>query len=235
MQGIEVADQKDLGLLIINPRASGVAWLGGTHFAMMRPGTKKGGITQMPSYNMNQLRVGLKVLLDGDPCQIVDADFVKPGKGQSFTRIKYKNLLSQRVNERTFKASDSVEGADVVDTSMQYLYSDGEFWYFMDTESYEQLSADSSVVGENVNWLKEEDMCDVTLWQGRPIVITPPNFVVLKVVETDPGLKGDTSSGGSKPATLETGAVVRVPLFIQLDELIKIDTRSGEYVSRAKE
>ena len=189
----------------------------------------------MPSFTMNQLRVGLKVMIDGDPCTIVDADFVKPGKGQAFVRLKYKNLRTQRVNERTLKSNESIDGADVIDTQMQYLYSDGDLWYFMDTESYEQIGADADAVGDAAQWLKEEDMCDITLWRGAPIVVTPPNFVILKVTDTDPGLKGDTSSGGSKPATLETGAIVRVPLFIQIGELLKIDTRTGEYVSRAKE
>jgi elongation factor P len=172
-------------------------------------------------------------MMDGEPCIIVDTDFVKPGKGQAFVRVKYRNLQSGRVNERTLKSSETVEGADVVDKQMQYLYSDGTHWHFMDQESYEQLAAGSEAVGDNAQWLKEEDICEVTLWEGRPIVVTPPNFVFLEVTETDPGLKGDTSSGGSKPATLETGAVVRVPLFIQIGEKLKIDTRTGEYVSRA--
>lgn len=189
----------------------------------------------MATYTMNQLRVGLKIMVDDDPCTIVEADFVKPGKGQAFVRLKYKNLKTGRVNERTLKSSESIEGADVVDTQMQYLYSDGELWYFMDPKSYEQIGADSNVVGDSAQWLKEEDICDLTLWQGRPISITPPNFVVLEITETDPGVRGDTSSGGNKPATLQTGAVVRVPLFVQTGELIKIDTRTGEYVSRAKE
>jgi elongation factor P len=193
------------------------------------------GVLRMASYSMNQLRVGLKIMVDGDPCIIVDTDFVKPGKGQAFVRLKFKNLRTMRVNERTYKAAESIEGADVVDTTMQYLYSDGELWYFMDTDSYEQIGADTDAIGDSAQWLKEEDMCEVTLWQGAPLVVTPPNFVTLKITDTDPGVKGDTSSGGSKPATLETGAIVRVPLFVQNGELIKIDTRTGEYVSRAKE
>ena len=189
----------------------------------------------MASYTMNQLRVGLRIMMDGDPCIIVDTDFVKPGKGQAFVRVKFKNLMTDRVNERTIKASESIDGADVIDKQMQYLYSDGAHWYFMDQESYEQIAADAKALGDSAQWLKEEDLCDVTLWEGSPIVVTPPNFVTLEVTETDPGLKGDTSSGGSKPATMETGAVVRVPLFIQVGELLKIDTRTGEYVSRVKE
>ena len=117
---------------------------------------------------------------------------------------------------------------------MQYLYSDGESWNFMDPSTYEQVSADANAVGDAAQWIKEEDVCAITLWNGQPILVTAPNFVELEITETDPGLKGDTSSGGSKPATLETGAVVRVPLFIQQGERIKVDTRSGDYVSRVK-
>jgi elongation factor P len=184
------------------------------------------------TYFMNDLRVGLKIMMDNDPCVVTATDFVKPGKGQAFVRLKYRNLKSGRVNEKTLKAAETVGGADVVDKEMQYLYGDGQHWYFMDQSSYEQLAADSAAVGDSMQWLKEEDLCVVTLWEGAPIVVTPPNFVVLEIVETDPGVRGDTSSGGSKPAKLETGAVVRVPLFVQLGERIKIDTRTGEYVSR---
>jgi len=128
-----------------------------------------------------------------------------------------------------------VEGADVMDTSLQYLYSDGEFWHFMDPNSYEQIAADATAVGDATKWLKEQDLCEVTLWNGAPIAVTPPNFVVLAVTDTDPGVRGDTSGGGGKPATLETGAVVRVPLFIEIGDMLRIDTRTGEYVARAKE
>ena len=187
----------------------------------------------MPSYNMNQVKVGLKILIDRDPCIIVDADFVKPGKGQAFTRIKYRNLKTDRVNEKTMRGSDMVDGADVVEKPMQYLYNDGSHWYFMDQESFEQLAADGHVVVDAAQWIKEEDICLVTLFDGNPLVVQPPNFVELEIVETDPGVRGDTSSGGTKPATLETGAVVRVPLFVQQGERIKVDTRTGSYVSRA--
>jgi len=187
------------------------------------------------TYTMNQLRVGLKIMMDGDPAVITDTDFVKPGKGQAFVRIKAKNLNTGRVNERTYKASESIEGADVIDKELQYLYSDGDHWYFMDQTSFEQVAADAAAMGDTTQWIKEQDLCVLTLWEGRPISVTPPNFVVLEIVETDPGVRGDTSSGGTKPATVDTGAVVRVPLFVQQGELIKIDTRTGEYVSRAKE
>jgi elongation factor P len=118
---------------------------------------------------------------------------------------------------------------------LQYLYTDGEFWHFMDPKSYEQQAADVTTVGDAKQWLKEQDLCEVTLWNGAPLAVTPPNFVMLTVTETNPGVRGDTSGGGSKPATLETGAVVRVPLFIEVGEVLKIDTRSGEYVGRARE
>jgi elongation factor P len=187
----------------------------------------------MASYNMNQVKVGLKILVDGDPCVIVGTDVVKPGKGQAFTKVKYKNYKTERVNEKTIKASESFEGADVMEKEMQYLYTDGRSWTFMDQDTYEQIEADANAVGDGKQWLKEEDICLVTLWEGNPIVVTPPNFVVQEITETDPGVKGDTSGGGNKPATTETGAVVRVPLFVQIGEKIKIDTRTGEYVSRA--
>jgi len=187
----------------------------------------------MASYSTNEFKGGLKIMLDGDPCSIIENEFVKPGKGQAFNRVKIRNLKNGRVIERTFKSGESVEAADVVESDYQYLYSDGEFWHFMDPESYEQISADAAAVAESAKWLKEQDICTVTLWNGAPIIVEVPNFVILTVTDTDPGLKGDTSGGGGKPATLETGAVVRVPLFVQIGEALKVDTRTGEYVSRA--
>ncbi len=188
----------------------------------------------MGTYSTNQFKSGLKVMLDGDPCSIIENEFVKPGKGQAFVRTKFRNLKNGRVLERTYKNADSIEAADVMETDMQYLYSTGDTWVFMDPKSYEQYEASESAMSEARNWLKEEDICAVTLWNGVPISVTTANFVNLKVTQTDPGLKGDTSSGGSKPATLETGATIRVPLFISEGEVLRVDTRSGEYVSRAK-
>ncbi len=189
----------------------------------------------MASYNTNEFRSGLKLMIDGDPYAIVDNEVVKPGKGQAFNRIKVKNLKTGRVVERTYKSGESVEAADVMDTDLQYLYNDGEQWHFMHPETFEQIAADQSAVGDAAKWLKEQDMCTITLWNGSPLLVTPPNFVVLTVADTDPGLKGDTSGGGGKPATMETGAVVQVPLFIQIGEELKIDTRTAKYVSRAKD
>jgi elongation factor P len=188
----------------------------------------------MAFYGMNDVKNGMKILVDGIPCVIVDTDFIKPGKGQAFTRVKYRNIKTGRVVELTMKSTDSVEGADVVDTDMQYLYTDGDFWHFMQPESFEQHTADKNAVADAAQWLKGEEMCVVTLFNGQPLAVQPPNFVELQIVETDPGVRGDTSGGGGKPAKLETGAVVRVPLFVAQEEVIRVDTRTGEYVSRVK-
>ena len=174
-------------------------------------------------------------MVEADPCEITGNEFVKPGKGQAFNRVKFRNLKTGRAWERTMKSGESLEAADVLDTQMQYLYSDGDSWCFMDADSFEQVMADSTAVGDNAKWLKEQDVCVVTLWNGVPLSVSPPNHVVLQVTLTDPGLKGDTAQGGSKPATLETGAVVRVPLFVEQGDLLRIDTRTGEYISRAKQ
>ena len=189
----------------------------------------------MASYGTNEFRGGLKILLDGYPCAIIENEFVKPGKGQAFNRVKIRNLKSGRVIERTFKSGESVEAADVVEVSLQYLYTDGENWHFMDEGSFEQYAAPREAVGESANWLKEQDICTLTLWNGEPLIVSPPNFVVLEITQTDPGVRGDTASGATKPALVETGATVKVPLFVNQGERIRIDTRTGEYVARAKE
>ena len=189
----------------------------------------------MATYNTNEFRGGLKVTIDGDPCSVIDVEFVKPGKGQAFNRVKLRNLKTGKVWERTFKSGETVESADVIETDMQYLYNDGELWHFMSPKNYEQYQADAAAVGDGAKWIKEEDMCAVTLWNGKILSVTLPNFVILSVIETEPGIKGDTAGTGGKTATVETGAAVRVPLFIKEGEHIKIDTRTGEYVSRAQE
>lgn len=189
----------------------------------------------MATYNTNDFKPGLKIMIDNAPCNVVEVEFVKPGKGQAFTRVKIRNLKTGRVVERTYKAHETFPSADVVDVEMQYLYNDGELWHFMVSDTFEQYAASPAAVEEAAKWLKEQDICVVTLFNNEPLLVTPPIFVVLAITETDPGLKGDTSGGGGKPATLETGAVVRVPLFVQSGELVKVDTRKGEYISRAKE
>ena len=189
----------------------------------------------MATYSTNEFKSGLKVILDGDPCSIVENELVKPGKGQAFNRVRLKNLKTGRSWERTFKSGESLEAADVMDTEMQYLYTDGEFWTFMDPQSFDQKQADASAVSDAVQWLKEMDLCVVTLWNDSPITVLPPNHVEIDIVETDPGLRGDTAQGGSKPAKLSTGAVVKVPLFLEIGDVIKVDTRTGEYLNRVKD
>ena len=188
----------------------------------------------MASFSTNEFKSGLKVMLDGNPCAILENEFVKPGKGQAFNRVKLRNLRSGKVLEQTFKSGDSLEAADVMDTEMNYLYNDGEFWHFMHPESFEQILADKTAMSDSVKWLKENSnaLCTITLFNGAPLSVTPPNFVELQITETDPGVRGDTSGGGGKPATLETGAVVRVPLFVQQGEVVRVDTRTGDYQTR---
>ena len=187
----------------------------------------------MATYSTNQFKNGLKFIWDGDPCSITENILVKPGKGQAFNRVKMRNLKTGRTLERTFKSTETVEAADVEEMNVDFLYGDGENWHFMEPETFEQHAADKIAMGDAVNWLKGQEPCVMTLWNGSPISITTPNFVELAVAQTDPGLKGDTAQGGTKPATLETGAEVKVPLFIEEGNILKIDTRTGEYVSRA--
>ena len=187
----------------------------------------------MASYSTSDLRSGNKVMVDGDPCAVLDNEHVKPGKGQAFNRIKLRNLKSGRVWERTFKSGESLDAADVMDTDMEYLYTDGEFYHFMATDgSFEQHGADANAVGDTVKWLKEQEKYTVTLFNGAPISVTPPNFIVLEVTETDPGLKGDTAQGGTKPATLSSGAGVKGPLFVNIGDVLRVDTRTNEYQNR---
>jgi elongation factor P len=189
----------------------------------------------MATYSTNEFKNGMKLMIDGDPFSIVENDIVKPGKGQAFNRVKLRNLKNGRVIERTFKSGDSAEAADVLDVELQYLYTDGDMWHFMDTNTYDQFEADEKAMADAAQWLKGEEMCEVTLWNGAPLTVQAPNFVTLQITESDPGVRGDTASGGSKPATLETGSVVKVPLFVEQGERIKIDTRTAGYVSRVKD
>jgi len=188
----------------------------------------------MANYSTNEFRSGLRIIIAGDPFIIVENEFVKPGKGQAFNRVRIKNLKTGRTVDKTFKSGESVEAADVMDTDMQYLYTDGEFWHFMVADTFEQFAADAKAVGDAKDWISDGDICQITLWNNSPLIVEAPKFVELEIVETDPGVKGDTASGGVKPATLSTGAVVRVPLFVDQNEVVRVDTRSKEYVSRVK-
>ena len=172
-------------------------------------------------------------MLDGNPCSIVNNEFFKPGKGKAYYRVKFKDLITGKTLEKTFKSGESLEAADVMELEMQYLYNDGESWYFMDPSSYDQYSLGGITLGNVINYLVEQDNCIVTLWNNNPISVTPPNHVILEVADTDPGLKGDTAGTGGKPATLSTGVVVQVPLFISIGDKVKVDTRTNEYSGRA--
>ena len=185
------------------------------------------------NYNTSQFKNGLKLMLDGNPCSIVNNEIVKPGKGQAFNRVKFKDLITGKTLEKTFKSGESLEVADVMELEMQYLYSDGEKWHFMESESFEQFDLSETSMGTAINYLVEQDSCIITLWNNNPISVTPPNHVVLEVIDTDPGLKGDTAGTGGKPATLNTGVVVQVPLFVSIGDKVKVDTRTNEYTGRA--
>ncbi|WWO99554.1 MAG: elongation factor P [Candidatus Dasytiphilus stammeri] len=177
---------------------------------------------------------GLKIIFDQEPYAIESTEFVKPGKGQAFVRVKMRRLFTGKQIEKTFKATDTVLLADVVELNLTYLYNDGMMWYFMEDKTFEQFAAHHKVVGENAKWITEQAKCLVTLWNGTPIIVTPPNFVELPIINTDPNLKGNSVTTTTKYAILSTGAVVKVPLFVEIGEVVKINTQSAEYISRIK-
>ena len=178
-------------------------------------------------------RNGVTFDMDGAVMQIIEFQHVKPGKGAAFVRTKLRNVVTGAVIEKTFSPTDKYPTAVVEKKDMQYLYSDGELYYFMDMESYEQTPIDGNKLGDNFKFVKEEMMCKVVSYKGTVISVEPPMFVELEVTETEPGFKGDTAQGATKPATLETGAQIKVPLFINIGDVLKIDTRTGEYLERA--
>ncbi len=180
----------------------------------------------------SQFKNGLRIELDGQPFTITYFQHVKPGKGGAFVRTKVKNLLNGKVLDKTFRAGEKVDEADVEDRKMQYLYQDGENLVFMDNTSYDQIPIPAEQVGDDVKFLKENDDVDVLFWRGKPTNVTLPAFIQAVITQCDPGLKGDTASNTTKPATIETGAVVQVPLFIKEGETIRVDTRTRAYVER---
>jgi elongation factor P len=185
-------------------------------------------------YDTSDIRKGLKIEIDGDPYMVIGFQFVKPGKGNAFTRTRIKNMVTGAVLDRTWKSGEKLKPATMDERTMQYLYQDESGFHFMDQHSYEQIALSADVVGEDARFLLENNDVGMLLFNGRPVSISLPNFVELEVVETDPGVKGDTVTGGRKPATLATGAVIQVPLFIERGEKLRIDTRTGEYVERVK-
>ncbi len=182
----------------------------------------------------SDLRKGLKIEIDGEPYAIVQFEFTKPGKGQALYKCRLKNMVTGAQFDRTFRSGEKFKQPDLDEQEMEYLYSDGEQYCFMNTSTYEQEFLTVEMIGDTINFLKENTLCNILLFDGTPIGISLPIFIELKVEHTDPWVKGDTASGDSKPATLETGYVLQVPPFIEEGELLKIDTRTGEYVERVK-
>ena len=180
------------------------------------------------------LRKGLKIEIDGEPYLIVDFEFSKPGKGQALYRCRLRNMITGTQFDRTYRSGEKFTAADLEEQEMQYLYNDGTRYHLMNMSNYEQIEMSAEDVGDASNFLTENLIVNVLLFQGRPIGLSLPNFVELKIVESDPGIKGDTASGATKPATLETGYVIQVPLFVEEGEVVRIDTRTGSYVERVK-
>lgn len=180
------------------------------------------------------LKKGFKILIDGQPYAVVESQFVKPGKGQAFFRTKLKNMMTGAVIDRTYKSGEKLDRAETEERTMQYLYPEGDGRIFMDTQNYEQVTLTNEQLGDNVYFLLDGTECDIMFFEGRAIGVTPPTFVNLEVTETEPGFKGDTSSNTTKPATLETGLQVNVPLFVNVGDKLKVDTRTGDYVERVK-
>ena len=177
-------------------------------------------------------RNGMTLEIDGNVCQIIEFQHVKPGKGAAFVRTKIKNVISGGVVERTFRPTVKFPAARIDRVDMQYLYSDGDLFHFMNVETYDQIALNSETIGDALKFVKENDMCKICSYNGNVFSVEPPLFVELEVTDTEPGFKGDTATGATKPATLETGAVINVPLFVNIGDKLKIDTRTGEYLSR---
>ena len=176
---------------------------------------------------------GITLEIDGNVCQIVEFQHVKPGKGAAFVRTKYKNIITGSVVEKSFRPTEKFPAARIERVDMQYLYQDGDLYNFMDMETYDQIALNSDVVGDALKFVKENEMCKICSYNGKVFSVEPPLFVELEITDTEPGFKGDTATGANKPATVETGATVAVPLFVNQGDKIKIDTRTGEYLSRA--
>lgn len=189
----------------------------------------------MSSYSTKDFKSGLKVIMDKEPYNIISSEFFKPGKGHAFYRIKFRNLINNKIINKTFNSGVKLEAADIIEIEMQFLFQDGETWHFMHPKTFEQYEANTMAMGDNAQWIQQQDNCMVLLWNNVPLTVSAPNFVILAVTDTVPGVKGDTVSGGSKMATVETGASIRVPLFVNIGDKIKIDTRDGSYVSRASD
>jgi len=187
------------------------------------------------SYNTSDFRKGLKVQMDGDPYSMIECNFVKPGKGQAMYKCKLRHLIRNTVIDRTYKSGESIEAADISEIEAQYLYRQGEVFVFMDNETYEQYELTGAAVDDAWKFLKESMICSMLLYNNNPIGVTPPNHVVLQIEYCEPAVRGNTATNVTKPAKLETGAELTVPNFVETGEMIRIDTRTGEYIERVKE
>jgi elongation factor P len=186
------------------------------------------------TYNTSEFRKGLKVEVDGEPYLMIEMEFMKPGKGQAVYRTKLKNLISGKVIDRNYRSGDSISAADVEEFNLQYLYNDSANWHFMDPESFEQYTISKEQLEGAWKWLVDGTMVAVVFWNNRPITVSPPNHVELKVTYCEPGARGNTATNVQKPATLESGAEITVPFFINIGDVVKVDTRTGEYVERVQ-
>ena len=186
----------------------------------------------MTTLGINDLKAGLGVNINGKDCVVLEAQHVKPGKGNTYVRTKYRDIRTGRVNEENFQQSAKFESVNMQTREMQYLYNDGDIYYFMDNETYEQIEVGADLIGDNAKWFKENDTCLLQYANGVLYNVQPPMFIEAEITDTEPGFKGDTVQGGGKPATIETGAVVQVPMYLNVGEVIKIDTRDGKFVGR---
>jgi elongation factor P len=186
----------------------------------------------MATLGITDLKVGLGVNIKGNDCIILEAQHVKPGKGNTYVRTKYRNIRTGRVNEENFQQSAKFESVNMRTREMQYLYNDGDLYYFMDMETYEQVEVNTDLIGDNAKWFKENDICQLQYANDVLYAVQPPMFIEVEITETDPGFKGDTVQGGTKPAIIETGASIQVPMYLNVVERVKVDTRTGKFVSR---
>ncbi|MEE1158908.1 MAG: elongation factor P [Atopobiaceae bacterium] len=186
----------------------------------------------MATLGITDLKVGLGVNIKGNDCIILEAQHVKPGKGNTYVRTKYRNIRTGRVNEENFQQSAKFESVNMRTREMQYLYNDGDLYYFMDMETYEQVEVNTDLIGDNAKWFKENDICQLQYANDVLYAVQPPMFIEVEITETDPGFKGDTVQGGTKPAIIETGASIQVPMYLNVGERVKVDTRTGKFVSR---
>ncbi|MEE0028272.1 MAG: elongation factor P [Atopobiaceae bacterium] len=186
----------------------------------------------MATLGITDLKVGLGVNIKGNDCIILEAQHVKPGKGNTYVRTKYRNIRTGRVNEENFQQSAKFESVNMRTREMQYLYDDGDIYYFMDMETYEQVEVGKELIGDNAKWFKENDICQLQYANDVLYAVQPPMFIEVEITETDPGFKGDTVQGGTKPAVIETGASIQVPMYLNVGERVKVDTRTGKFVSR---